>query len=347
MSTLHTFTSYGKSAGSARVRVFDWLEYTGATAQSETYLDTSNNSVSTLLKNPLKTAEAEMQLRKLARRAPLRVLISRQVSPLSTGHLEEKLLSRAEVGVYDFDDALYLDQPGTLAALFPKSRIWTRSVAAADVVIAGNLLLAENAQKLNQNTVVIPSCVQVENYVRKNDYELGQFPRAIWIGSPSTEHYVKGISSALLQLNREYGLRVTLLSAGNNSLGEIDPMIDRVSWTSENYTTCLAEADFGIMPLEDTPWARGKCAYKLLQYGAAGLPLIGSPVGANSDVLSHANGLAPQNSEEWIDALRQIITESTLVRASRGATARRVIEEGYSFASWQHLWTKTVPVASV
>ncbi|MDX2505427.1 MAG: hypothetical protein QNL62_13260 [Gammaproteobacteria bacterium] len=31
------------------------------------------------------------------------------------------------------------------------------------------------------------------------------------------------------------------------------------------------------MPLADTPWERGKCGYKFIQYMACGLPVVASP----------------------------------------------------------------------
>jgi hypothetical protein len=43
------------------------------------------------------------------------------------------------------------------------------------------------------------------------------------------------------------------------------------------------------MPLAlDEPWSRGKCAYKLLQYMAAGVPAVGSDVGMNADLIERA-----------------------------------------------------------
>jgi hypothetical protein len=57
------------------------------------------------------------------------------------------------------------------------------------------------------------------------------------------------------------------------------------------------------MPLHDTPWERGKCAYKLLQVMAAGKPVIASPVGANRQVVQHGvNGFLADTPSEWADA---------------------------------------------
>ena len=43
----------------------------------------------------------------------------------------------------------------------------------------------------------------------------------------------------------------------------------------------------GIMPLKDTEYTKGKCAFKAIQYMSAGLPVIISPVGLNNEVINH------------------------------------------------------------
>ena len=123
-------------------------------------------------------------------------------------------------------------------------------------------------------------------------------------------------------------------------------MVDRVQWAPATFAQELARADLGLMPLRDDEWSRGKCAYKLLQYGAAALPLVGSPVGANREVLSRAEGLAPRSVDDWYDAMVQLLEESDESRARRGRAARRAVEENYSFRSWEPTWVEAVGLAA-
>jgi glycosyltransferase involved in cell wall biosynthesis len=340
---LHTVTAYGPGAGSARVRVFDWLDWLELEpAAKETYLSGSDNSMSTLAKRLPAVAAAELRLRALPRRlSAATVLLSRQASPFSRGGVEERILRAAHHGVYDFDDALMIAPTSAATALWPKTRIWRRAVSAADTVIAGNSFLADAAATYSRNVTVIPSCVDPGQYHQKRDYELSPVPRALWLGSPSTERYLDLIADALLQLNDATGLRLTVISAGAARLGALDPIVDRVNWDPE-FARHLPASDFGIMPLADTDWERGKCAYKLLQYGAAGLPLVGSPVGANGPVLAGADGLAPTTPDEWVDAISALLQESAERRRQRGTAALTHISEQYSFAAWQEAWVESV-----
>lgn len=336
---LRTITSYGRRAGSARVRVFDWLDWLGLEATSDTYLDGSSNSPGVLARNPQGLIAAELRLRRTARSVgDDTVLLSRQASPFSNGVIEARLLYNSARGIYDFDDSLMFSAGGRLDSLWSKSRVWTRAVVAADVVIAGNAFLANEASPHSRNVVVIPSCVNPDDYPGKKKYEIGAAPRAVWLGSPSTEPYLRLVANPLLVLHRSSGLRLTVISAGAADLGVLEPMVDRVPWSPSTYARDLAAADFGIMPLDDTPWTRGKCAYKLLQYGATGLPMIGSPVGANTDVLQRSDGLLASSSDDWVAAMESLVQESPERRARRGATSLTAVTEGYSFAAWESKW---------
>ena len=104
-------------------------------------------------------------------------------------------------------------------------------------------------------------------------------------------------------------------------------------WDEETEVPEIEKFDVGIMPLEDTPWERGKCAYKLLQVMAAGKPVIGSRIGANCDVVQHGvNGFLASSPDEWREAIRAFGEEPSL-RHRMGAEARRTVERRYSLAS--------------
>jgi glycosyltransferase involved in cell wall biosynthesis len=336
MAELVVASAYGATGASTRVRVLDWLRYLGLEADVESYLGTANVRPSTLARRPLDVTRAEVRLRRLRRRPDIqRLLISRSMGPFTRGGVEEFLLRRAVWGVYDFDDALFADSSSGVYRLFGQHTAWARAVSSADQVIAGNDYLAEAAAALNPNVVVIPSCVEPDDYPVKRHFAIGTVPRLVWMGSPATEHYVHAIAPALLQVNRITGARLTMVSAGTRSLGSLAAMTDRVPWRGPATHAQLTAADCGIMPLPDTPYARGKCAYKLLQYAAAGLPAVASPVGINARVIEKVQGVAAGDVAAWVEALLAVLREPEAVRSARGSAARRAVEDHYSFAAWR------------
>ena len=87
--------------------------------------------------------------------------------------------------------------------------------------------------------------------------------------------------------------------------------------------------DVGVMPLPDEPWARGKCAYKLIQYMACGLPVVASPVGMNREVVKHGvNGFLATTESEWEEALLHLASDADL-RHRMGQEGRRLVEKEY------------------
>jgi glycosyltransferase involved in cell wall biosynthesis len=171
---------------------------------------------------------------------------------------------------------------------------------------------------------------------------LGDPPRIVWIGSPSTEQYVRSRSKALREVHRRTGARLVIISGSDRPPDEIRDMCDAIRWDLVSVLGGLANYDIGISPLPDTPWTRGKCAYKLLQYGAAGLPVVGSPVGTNSSVLKALHGGTATSDGEWVEQLKSLLTAPSTIRAAMGRTARRAVETGFSFDVWEKRWLGAV-----
>jgi glycosyltransferase involved in cell wall biosynthesis len=89
------------------------------------------------------------------------------------------------------------------------------------------------------------------------------------------------------------------------------------------------------MPLTDDAWSRGKCAFKLLQYMAAALPCVASPVGANAEaVIDGLNGFHATNVDQWEQSLEKLIASPEL-RARFGAKGYERVQQRYSMHSYQ------------
>ncbi|MDQ1484258.1 MAG: hypothetical protein QOF35_2334, partial [Actinomycetota bacterium] len=94
----------------------------------------------------------------------------------------------------------------------------------------------------------------------------------------------------------------------------------------------------------DTPYSRGKSAYKLLQYAAAGLPIVGSPVGANELALERFQGLQARSLDDWSQALLQVVTDAPALREVRARAGLSAVAAHYSFGAWEAQWCKAAGV---
>jgi glycosyltransferase involved in cell wall biosynthesis len=159
-------------------------------------------------------------------------------------------------------------------------------------------------------------------------------PRIVWIGSPENLVYLEMVRPALARLTKRYP-RLLLRVICSQFPDWADVAIEKVNWSSATEAQSLAGAHIGIMPLTDDAWSRGKCAFKLLQYMAAALPCVASPVGANTEaVLDAVNGFHAVNVDQWEQSLEKLITSPEL-RARFGAKGREHVQQRYSMQAYR------------
>jgi glycosyltransferase involved in cell wall biosynthesis len=104
-------------------------------------------------------------------------------------------------------------------------------------------------------------------------------------------------------------------------------------WRPGEERADLCSFRVGIMPLPDDPWTRGKCGVKLLQYMAAGVPVVCSPVGANAEIVQDGvNGYLARGDDEWVSRIDELLADPARCR-ELGAAGRRTVEERYSTAA--------------
>lgn len=236
---------------------------------------------------------------------------------------------------YDFDDALFLGSMAPANASFgwvkQEARRCVQCLRRARLVIAGNGFLADAARRHARGRVeVVPSCVLPEQQPL-HQHEAKPVVTLGWIGSQTTVSYLTPLLEVLGRLNRQR-LRARLVVVGGH-LEASFPWLEQRPWSLAQEGRDLASFDVGLMPLPDTDWARGKCGFKLLQYFAAGVPAVASPIGVNRSLIGSARGRLASTPEDWISALEALV-EDPQERAERGAAARRFVESHYSYARW-------------
>jgi glycosyltransferase involved in cell wall biosynthesis len=268
----------------------------------------------------------------LERRARLRdfdVLVMHRIKATPLELIPLRRASRRIV--YDVDDAIYFHKPRRLGEEPDRSWLrqykFARTCRAADLVIAGNRTLASVAARSTSRVEIVPTPVDLDNYERA-----ASSPRAahtlVWIGLPENLVYLEIVRPVLSRLAQRYPLmRLRVVSSDFPDWPGIP--IERVSWSQATESQSLLSAGIGIMPLTDDDWTRGKCAFKLLQYMAAGLPCVGSNVGANRDVVVEGlTGFLASTAAHWERALGSLLDDAALA-ARMGEAGRERVRQHY------------------
>jgi len=267
------------------------------------------------------------------------VVIQREVFPLLAPLLESLVLLRHPRVVFSFDDAIYAGHADVSELNHPiLYRLkYTRGIdyviRNSCHVIAGNQILADYSRKWNDSVTVVPTMVDCARYVPKPNTE--KYPITIgWVGSRSTAPYLQIAESALKKLALEYVGKIRFRFYGFPEYRPDLPECESLPFRLDSEINDLQSLDIGLMPLPDTEWCRGKCAFKAIQYMASGVATVASPVGITPDIVQHnVNGLLANSADEWFEALKLLIDHGD-VRARLTQAARRTIEASYSLQVW-------------
>jgi glycosyltransferase involved in cell wall biosynthesis len=224
--------------------------------------------------------------------------------------------------IFDIDDAqwLFSSRQKILEIGCRASQVW-----------AGNDAICQFFAP--QECLYVPTVVPVNRYPVRN-HEQGHPIVIGWTGTRFNYSFFAGMRSVFSRLLASGKVELKIISEG----GEIPELkglpVRYQRWTSVDEIDALSDFDIGIMPLPDNELTRHKCGLKLVQYGAAGIPSVASPVGANRQIVRHGEtGFLCNTAEEWEHALR-ILIEQDALRATMGIAARKHVAKYYSAEAW-------------
>jgi glycosyltransferase involved in cell wall biosynthesis len=270
------------------------------------------------------------------------VFIHREATPLGPPIFEwiiAKVLRKKII--FDFDDAIWLPNTSenNRVAAFIKFHSKTASICRwAYKISAGNDYLADYARQFNSNVVVNPTTIDTENWHNPLIYPLAEKIKDMtvigWTGTHSTIKYLAEIAPIFQDLEKKYAFKLLVISNQVPDF-QLDSLV-YLPWQKETEITDLLRMDFGIMPLTDDAWAKGKCGFKALQYMALAVPALVSPIGVNQQIVDDGlNGFICETPEDWREKIIFLL-ENRAKCLTMGQLARQKIIAKYSVLANQN-----------
>jgi glycosyltransferase involved in cell wall biosynthesis len=224
--------------------------------------------------------------------------------------------------LFDVDDAIWLPYPRDFSADI---------VEHCDGVIAGNRFLADHYEKLGARVWLVPTSIDTDiwrpaNRERNAKWTIG------WMGSSANLGFLAAIEEPLADfLNQHSDSRLLIVCDKPPSFKKL--AFDFIRWSMENEVSLVNSMDVGLMPLDDSELARGKCGFKMLSYMACGIPVVATPVSVNTEILQRDEvGIAAQNSSQWFEALMRLHSDTAL-GLRMGQAGRKLVQADYSVAT--------------
>lgn len=248
--------------------------------------------------------------------------------------------------ILDFDDNISAAkrEPRNITSLYAKLmqedgnkfndslRVYKRFVVGSNYL--KEKVLSENKSIEGDAVLVVPTCVDYDEYPAKV-YDDGA-PEIVlgWIGGNHNLHYLDMIVEPLNRLTTDYKFKFVVVAGRDYGNTEAKFKIENQRWSLDSEKDLIRSFDVGLMPIEDNIVGRGKCGFKLLQYMGLGVVGVATNVTVNGEIIEDGkNGflVKPDNSN-WYDVLKKVLSLQANL-SDIGKTARQTVEDRYSFSA--------------
>jgi glycosyltransferase involved in cell wall biosynthesis len=338
---LLVLSRYDRMGSSSRLRAMQylpWLKAAGIEARLAPFFDDAylEQLYSGKRNMALSSRYYLNRVRKLWRSEhPSAIWLEKELLPWLPAGIERWLLPRGVPVISDYDDAVFhrydLHRSRVVRGLL--GRKIDKVMASSALVLAGNPYLATRAHAAGALRIeIVPTVIDARRYAVAPRPEADGLLRIGWIGTPTTwRQYMLPVLPMLSALAKEHGAKVRAVGGGGI---EATPELEVLPWSEAEEGRMIQGMDIGLMPLDDSPWSRGKCGYKIIQYMASGVPVVASPVGVNAEiVVDGVTGFLATTEAEWRLAITRLLRDSDL-RHRMGEAGRRRMEERYSLQVW-------------
>lgn len=341
-------TKYTRMAGSSRMRsyqYFPYLEKEGIEITVQPFFDdvylkdfyAGKKNIGTVLKSYLRRFFILFSVIRYDN-----VVIEKEIFPFLPALAEWILKGFGIKYIVDYDDAIfhnYDKSSNPFIRKFLGNKI-AKVMRYSGTVVAGNRYLADYASNSGaKNTKIIPTVIDLDRYPVKMNSNSEKFIIG-WIGTKTTfEKHLLPCREWIMKLQNQYS-DIHLHIVGITQDMNLGKNVKYITWTEETEVSEILKFDVGIMPLQNSAWEKGKCAYKLIQYAACGIPGVASDVGMNKDVcVDNITGFIADNNQQWIDYIT-LLKNDVNQRITMGKNSRLLVEQNYCLQVTADKWIK-------
>lgn len=329
------FPKYSPKGASSRYRIYEYLNYFDTEGINysvfplfeDWYLDSIHKHKSKLTIFPKLMAAYIKRLYKiLTLKKKSIAYIGAELFPYLPYGFEKILKFKRIPYIIEFDDAIFHNYDK-----FPILRNKTGKVIKnASHVITGSRYLSDYARQFNVNVTQIPTCIDAEKYRDAIPHDSNKFIIG-WIGSYASTPALLSVVGALKKLAKYIDFELRLIGFDPIYTDRIkDLPFNLIEWSEDSEVKNMLDFSVGIMPLKDTPFSRGKCAFKLVQYMAVGIPTISTPLQSNIDIDNGIGNLFATTEDEWINAFLEIAANRSKFK-SIGQKNKQFAMDNYTF----------------
>lgn len=264
------------------------------------------------------------------------VLVQKKLFPV---HIVNYLRSHAKRLIFDIDDSTWHPQ-GRRHSFFSRWRASRRLkciVKVSDACLAPNMYIIDHLKCLGGHVHHVPMAISHLDWTPKQKANCSKV-RLGWSGAPLNLHYLETLEPILFDIITQYTQAEIVILCGEPPSFKSKLPHTHIKWTPGCEANVVPDFDIGLLPLPFDRFSNGKSPIKALQYLAAGLPIIASPLAGTVEIAKKAPSiLLAKSPEEWKHHLSVLISSSSVILEA-GKLSRTHFEENYSAEVVYPLW---------
>lgn len=274
--------------------------------------------------------------------------------------------------VFDNDDTFKLDKTHAFYKLDDagfdqnveyKNNVINNFIRNSDLVTCSTEFLAKEYREINPNVVVLPNCINEDDWDEIPLRNEGDKVRIGIVGSTAYYHDFDIIKPVIQQLHDRddvqlvmFGLHTKKLREENPKVNEVHqreyafwdtlPKLELVPWKEMvEYFTTLNELrlDILLIPRRESYFNRAKSNVKFLEASMLEIPCIVSRFSGDpyENDIDGTNGryVKGDNADDWLKEINLLINDKEL-RRSMGKKAREYVIKNYNIKDKARLWVE-------